>query len=64
LLAFLVPVRESNGEWSDCRFLSIKWISSDDGKMHWNWHARLHVFTYRHHGGEAANMKARGHWRA
>jgi hypothetical protein len=44
LLAFLIPVRESNGEGSDCRFLSIKWISSDDGKKkHWNWHARLHM---------------------
>jgi hypothetical protein len=64
LLAFLIPVRESNGEGSDCRFLSIKWISIDDGKKHWNWHARLHVFTCCHHGSEAANMKARGHWRA
>jgi hypothetical protein len=42
LLAFLIPVRESNGEWSDCIFLSIKLISSDDGKKHWHWHARLH----------------------
>jgi hypothetical protein len=35
-------IRESNGEWSDCR-LSSRWISSDDGEMDWNWHAgRLH----------------------
>lgn len=36
-------IRESNGEWSDCR-LSSRWISSDDGEMDWNWHAgRLHA---------------------